>query len=354
MVEAEPARHWRPLPNRAVECLLCPQGCHVPEGGRGLCRVRRNYDGKLAATNYGLVSALGLDPVEKKPLYHFHPGATVLSLGTAGCNLQCGFCQNWSLAHGEPPSEPLSPAGVVRLAREAEGAGRGCIGLAYTYAEPGMWFEYVLDTARPAHEAGLANVLVTNGYINPEPLDELLPWIDALNIDVKAMSDRFYRRVCRGRLEPVLRTVARAHSAGCHVEVTNLVIPGHNDGEEDIERLSRWLAGVGRNVPLHLSRYFPHRGFPAPPTPIAALERAREVAARHLNYVYIGNVWESEGSDTRCHNCGALLISRTGFHVVTPGLEAGKCASCAAAIPVVGGPGLGDGPRRGGGSGEGS
>ncbi|MGB9803090.1 AmmeMemoRadiSam system radical SAM enzyme [Desulfofundulus sp.] len=270
-------------------CRLCPRFCKIREGNTGFCRVRKNQQGTLYTLNYGRVSSYGLDPIEKKPLYHFYPGSDIFSLGSVGCNLHCGFCQNWQIAHADPRTVYLSPEEAVAAAKEQVARGYPCVGLAYTYNEPFVWYEYVYDTARLARKEGLKNVLVTNGYVNEEPLRRLLPYIDAMNIDVKGFSGEYYREVCAGHLEPVLRTVEFAHGH-CHVELTTLLVPGLNDSEEEIRRLVDWVAALSPDIPLHFTRYFPNYKFDLPPTPLETLKRAREIALEKLHYVYLGNV----------------------------------------------------------------
>lgn len=269
-----------------VRCLLCPHRCSIASGSRGACGVRLNRDGTLYAENYGRTTGIALDPIEKKPLYRYHSGERILSLGTRGCNLSCSFCQNWHISQDRSaPTEPITPQEAVRRSRDA-----GSFGIAYTYNEPFVWYEFVRDTAVCARDAGLVNVLVTNGYVEAAPLEELLPFIDAMNIDLKAFRDDFYRDVCGGSLAPVLATIARAARA-CHVELTTLVIPTLNDSDDELDRLSSWVAEtVGPETPLHLSRYFPCYKLGLPPTPLATLRRAESIAKRRLRYVYLGNV----------------------------------------------------------------
>lgn len=315
-----------------VLCRLCPKSCLIKEGHTGFCRVRENRAGTLYTLNYGQCSSCNADPMEKKPLYHFYPAHTILSVGTFGCNLRCGFCQNWEIAHGSPPTLSLTPEQVVTITKAQ---GPRCVGVAYTYSEPVVWYEFVLDTARQVREAGLKNVLVTNGFITEEPLRRLLPYIDAMNIDVKSFRDDYYKRVCAGRLEPVLRTVeiAREH---CHVEVTNLLVTGLNDSEEEIAELVNWLAGLDPNIPLHFSRYFPNFEMDKPPTPLNTLYRARELARQKLRYVYLGNVWDEEADTTYCPECGAAVIRREGYKVRAIQLKDGKCGACGMPVNVIG------------------
>lgn len=316
-----PASYYQRTDDGRIQCLLCPHGCRLKDGTIGLCGVRQSRGGKLYTLNYGQVSSAALDPIEKKPLYHFFPGRDIVSLGTMGCNLKCGFCQNWSIAHGDPEVTELYPEQVVELALEQ--GGKNNLGIAYTYSEPLMWYEYVADTAVLARKQGLRNVLVTNGYINPEPLEELLPLVDALNIDVKGFTTDYYGKVCRGSLEPVLRTVEIA-SRSAHVEVTTLLVTGLNDSADEVRRLAEWLAEINPDIPLHLSRYFPNYQMDLPPTPEERMLTAYRTAREKLNYVYLGNLRLEQGSgrDTFCPECGSLLIERKDYRGRVVGLEA--------------------------------
>ncbi|MDR2089044.1 MAG: AmmeMemoRadiSam system radical SAM enzyme [Clostridiales Family XIII bacterium] len=279
------ARFWEAADGGNARCGLCPHRCLVREGRAGLCGARRNVGGELRAESYGRVSSLALDPIEKKPLYHFHAGRSILSMGGYGCNMTCSFCQNSSISQEKPHTEFISPERLAEIAASAPEN----LGLAFTYNEPLIGAEYLLDAAPLLRRAGMKVVLVSNGMICPEPLEELLPFIDAMNIDVKAFSPEFYRRM-GGDLETVKRNVARC-AACCHVEVTTLIIPGENDGDGEMAALSEWLASISRGIPLHLSRFFPrHRMREKPPTPVASLSRLAEIAGRALRHVHIGNV----------------------------------------------------------------
>jgi pyruvate formate lyase activating enzyme len=322
------ALYYEPHP-QGVVCRLCPKQCVIAEGASGFCRARKNVGGLLYTQNYAACSSYALDPIEKKPLYHFYPGSYIFSIGTWGCNFACRFCQNWQIAQDKPDTRELTPAKAVET---AAGAGPRNIGIAYTYSEPSVWYEFVLDTARLARDHGLKNVLVTNGFINPEPLAELLPYIDALNIDVKAFNEKFYQEICAGRLADVKRTVEKA-AAASHVEVTCLVVPGLNDAPEELEALAAWLAGISRDIPLHFSRYFPNYRLNTPPTPVDTLEKAMESARRHLNYVYIGNVGD-QGVNTHCPECGELVIDRLRRQSRLSGQK--KCPRCGSGIAIVG------------------
>jgi pyruvate formate lyase activating enzyme len=320
----------------AVRCGLCPNDCVIPDGGRGSCQVRANRGGVLVAENYGRVAAASLDPIEKKPLYHFHPGSLVYSLGSPGCNLHCRYCQNWRYSQAQEPADPLSPSEAVERALAARRRDPGVVGLCYTYTDPIIWFEYVLDTARLARQVGLVNVLKTNGYVNPEPLAELLEVADALNVDVKAFSEPFYRQVCGAGLAPVLRTVEAAVRAGRHVEVTALLVPGRNDSPAEVDALAGWLAALGESIPLHLARFFPNYRMEGAPTSVASLESARDTARRHLRHVYITGAWGADHGATRCPGCGETVIRRDGFRVRLDRVEGGRCACCGADLGLVG------------------
>ncbi|WP_315437643.1 AmmeMemoRadiSam system radical SAM enzyme [uncultured Selenomonas sp.] len=273
-----------------VTCRLCPHACRLRAGETGFCRAHANIGGTIRAINYGRLTALALDPIEKKPLYHFHPGGFILSVGSFGCNLACPFCQNAAIAMADDSieTEDVSPAQLAALAEELRHQPRGNIGVAFTYNEPLLSYEYILDTAPLLHAAGLQAVLVTNGMICTEPLARLLPHVDAMNIDLKAWHTDTYRRL-GGDLEAVKGTIARAVAHGVHVEVTTLVVPTMNDSTEDMEAEARWLAGLSPEIPLHISRYFPRHRMTTPPTPIATIDRLAVIARRHLRHVHRGN-----------------------------------------------------------------
>ncbi|QDR78856.1 AmmeMemoRadiSam system radical SAM enzyme [Sporomusa termitida] len=315
--------------DKGIACSLCPQGCILSEGQTGLCRVRQNTGGTLYSLNYGQATAQALDPIEKKPLYHFYPGSRILSLGSWGCNFACRFCQNWPIAHGSPPVTSLLPAAAAALAGRL--TGRGNIGVAYTYSEPSVWYEYILDAAGLVQAAGLKNVLVTNGFINPQPLQQLLPYIAAMNIDVKAFNNQFYQQICAGQLEQVKQTVELA-ARHCHVEVTTLIVPGLNDSAAEISALAEWLAGISPDIPLHLSRYFPNYKLDIPPTPVSTLAQACNIARQALNYVYPGNAG-SEGLATYCPGCGCQVIDRLQ---ALSRLNEKNCPRCGRSIPITG------------------
>ncbi|MBN2713726.1 MAG: AmmeMemoRadiSam system radical SAM enzyme [Planctomycetes bacterium] len=318
------AAFYEKIGDGRVACKLCPHNCVIAEGRRGICRVRENRGGTLYALTYARVASVAMDPIEKKPLYHFYPGGDILSIGTWGCNFSCRFCQNWTLSMQEVETEEFPPD---RLAATA--ASRGSIGVAYTYNEPTIWWEYLYDSCRAVREAGLKNVLVTNGFVNMEPLEKLLPYVDAMNIDIKAFHEGFYKELCGVKLESVLEVVERA-SKNCHVEVTTLIVPGHNDAPKELDNLASWVAEhCGRQTPAHLSAYFPRYKLDVEATGESLLLHSREIFRKHLDYVYLGNVSTADGSDTDCVKCGAKVIARSGYRIDTAGMsQDGRCANC--------------------------
>jgi pyruvate formate lyase activating enzyme len=313
-----------------VRCLLCPHKCLIHEGKTGTCKVRRNEQGKLYTEIYGKLSSINFDPIEKKPLYHYYPGFIILSIGTVGCNMHCKCCQNWQISQTSVEDFPFRNyygiEDIVNIAKSREKN----IGIAFTYNEPGIWIEYVLDVARQIKAAGMKNVMVSNGFINPEPLDELLTLIDAFNIDLKAFSDNFYQRIAGARLEPVLTALKKIAKSGKHLEITNLVIPGLNDNDKEFLSMVKWIAGeLGHETVLHLSRYHPMFRMEIESTPPATLQQLAETAGRYLSYVYVGNLEIREFRDTRCPNCKSVLVKRLGYHTEIKAVdENGACMRC--------------------------
>ena len=280
------ALYYEQLDKKRVQCHLCPYECMIANGKKGACGVRANKDGILYSEIYGKTTGIALDPIEKKPLYHYHPGEKILSLGTKGCNFHCDFCQNWHISQDlDAPTQDITSKDIIERAKEYKS-----FGIAYTYNEPFIWYEFVLDTAKCASAAGLENVLVTNGYVNMEPLEEMLPLIGAMNIDLKSFNEDFYVKICHGRLKPVLEVIKRA-ARSCHIELTNLIIPTLNDSEDDIRKMVGWIyENLGPDVPLHFSRYFPCYKMSLPPTPVGTLKTAEKIAKEKLKFVYLGNV----------------------------------------------------------------
>jgi pyruvate formate lyase activating enzyme len=330
------ASFWKPLKDGTVQCVLCPHHCVIAHGKHGICGVRKNENGKLFSLIYGSCSSVADDPIEKKPLYHFYPGSLVLSLGSVGCTFRCEHCQNYSISMADPETFPLQeipPEAVVTLAQE-----HGCQGVAWTYNEPSIWHEYAFDTAKLVKKAGLYTVYVTNGYIEEEPLKEIAPYLDAMNIDVKAFHEEFYRKVCKARLAPVLQTCERATKLGIHLELTYLIIPHLNDAAEEITGFCRWVNDtLGSTIPVHFSRFHPdYKMKDSQVTPTSTLLDAYEKAkAAGLQYVYLGNITHGEYDNTRCPSCGSLLIERFGFSAHIKGIKEGKCVRCGTAIPVL-------------------
>ena len=312
-----------------IKCVLCPHECVINEGKHGICRVRKNNNGRLETLVYAKPAAIHFDPIEKKPLYHFYPGSTILSIGTHGCNMQCFFCQNCEISQTFPVEHSItskSPAEIISMAESRTGN----IGVSYTYNEPTVFFEYMLDISKIASEKGLKNVMISNGYINQKPLAELLEFIDAFNIDLKAFDNAFYSKHTYSSLDPVLGTIKAIVSSGKHLEITHLIIPGLNDELKLFREMVEWIKNeTGENTVLHLSRYFPRYKSKIPPTPAETLIRMLEIAKEYLNFVFVGNVDNATGKNTLCPACNSVLIERNGYSTTISGLDnKGKCNSC--------------------------
>ncbi len=316
----------------AVECLLCPHNCVLKDGKAGLCGVRENKSGKLYTSIYGEVTSAAMDPIEKKPLYHFYPGSEIYSIGTKGCNLKCPFCQNWSISQDlEAGTSYRSPEDTVKMAIASES-----IGIAYTYSEPTVWFEYVKDTAILARENGLKNVLVTNGYVNPAPLEEFCGFIDAMNIDLKCYNTEAYRSVLKGGLEPVKNTIRKAYELGCFIEITTLIVTDINNNLDELMEIAEFIASIDKRIPWHLSRYYPSYKYSKPATDVDFLTDVWESAIEILDYVFTGNLHPTDArSDTVCPKCHTVVISRNGYHTVIKELEKGKCAQCGCELGII-------------------
>jgi pyruvate formate lyase activating enzyme len=361
------ARFYEKRPGNEVRCTLCPHDCRIRDGGRGACAVRFNRGGTLYTVVYDRVVARNIDPVEKKPLFHFHPGSRAYSIATVGCNLRCAFCQNWEISqwpkdelprglehepdeHGaarseEPlcpqlealedaiPGEAVTPEGIVRAALAT-----GCRSVAYTYTEPTIFYELAYDTAVLARRAGLKNLFVTNGFISAAPLRELATVLDAANVDLKFFKPESYRKVSRARLEPILEAIRLYRSLGVWVEVTTLVVPGLNDGDDELRSIAEFLRSVGPEIPWHLSQFYPAwRMLDRPRTPVATLRHAADIGREAgLRYVYEGNVPGEPGESTRCWKCGSLLVERYGHVVRRNRIRDSRCPDCGTAIDGVG------------------
>jgi pyruvate formate lyase activating enzyme len=329
---AEPSRTlYCHVPHQGsyVRCGLCPHRCVLAEGERGLCRVRENRGGKLYTFVYGNPCAIHIDPIEKKPLFHFLPGTLAFSLATAGCCLRCKYCQNHDIS--QYPPEALTNYDAPPEAIVAGSVQEGAQSIAYTYSEPMVFYEYMLDTARLARRAGLRNAVISSGYVNPEPLRELCRTVDAIKIDLKGNNEQFYREVCGGTLQPVLDAIRVVHEMGVHLEVVNLVVPSLNDDPAELRALVEWvLDSLGPDVPLHFSRFHPdYQLTNLPPTPIETLEAARQNALDiGLHYVYLGNVPGHEGNHTYCPGCGQRIVERAGMATLAMNIVDGRCGYC--------------------------
>jgi pyruvate formate lyase activating enzyme len=325
-----PAMYSVQLQDNKVKCTLCPHMCVLADGKLGICKVRKNENGTMVSEVFGKTCCLRFDPIEKKPLYHFYPGSVILSVGSVGCNLRCKFCQNWEIsqtcAEDYPYLKPVSAEEILKMAKDRPDNA----GIAYTYNEPVIWFEFMLDIAKKANAAGLRNAMISNGFINSGPLGELLEYMDAFNIDLKAFSDDFYKRVTNGRLQPVKDAVLMIKKHGRHLELTHLVVTGLNDDEKKFEEMVKWIGGeLGPETPLHLSRYFPNFELENKATPLNKLLEFYELATHYLHYVYLGNVAVDEGRITTCPDCGNKLIERVGYSTYKKGLDSkGKCRKC--------------------------
>jgi len=330
-----PAKLYEKSENKAVNCYLCAHRCVIKEGKFGFCGVRKNEDGELFTFAYGAAIAASPDPIEKKPLYHFLPGSRSFSIATAGCNFKCGFCQNWQISQitkslFEGGAEELTPAEIVEAAQDLQAAS-----ISYTYTEPTIFFEYAYDTAKIAALKGLKNIFVTNGYMTKEALDTINPYLDAANVDLKYFKDESYRKVCGGRLKPVLETIEQMKKLDIWVEVTTLVIPGGNDSDEELKGIAGFIAAIDMSMPWHISRFFPqYRYDKVKPTPLATMEKAKEIGEKAgLKYIYLGNVGES--SVTVCPSCGEKLISRDVYSLSYNKIKDGNCPVCGKEIQGI-------------------
>lgn len=343
-------KYWHKLDDGRIQCDLCPRFCKLREGQRGLCFVRANLDDEIVLTSYGRSSGYAIDPIEKKPLNHFLPGTPVLSFGTAGCNLACKYCQNWDISKSreiDTLADEASPELIATAAAELD-----CRSVAYTYNDPVIFHEYAIDVAKACREKGIKSVAVTAGYVTEEPRKEFYQYMDAANVDLKGFTEEFYFKLTGGHLAPVLETLEYIkHETDVWLEITTLLIPGHNDSDKEINELTQWVADkLGPDVPLHFSAFHPdYKMMNVPPTPVETLIRAREIAIKNgLRYAYTGNVHYPEGDTTYCHHCGEVLIGRDWYRLTAWNLDAnGACKSCGTPCAGVFEPTPGDwGPRQ--------
>ena len=314
-----------------IECLICPHNCRIATGKKGICGVRKNTGNKIELLTHGIISGYALDPVEKKPLYHFYPGYNILSVGSYGCNLKCDFCQNYHISQAEAQTTD-SMITSDKIIKDMISGSKN-IGLAFTYNEPVIWFEYIQEVASAVKKSGYKTVLVTNGFINKDPLLELIDLTDAFNVDLKAFSNDFYRRLTGASIEPVKEALTEIAKAGRHLEITTLLIPGQNDSLSEMESQVKWIASeLGEETPFHLSRYFPMYKRNDPPTPHDLLISHYELASKYLKYVYLGNTMSASGQDTNCPACGSTITTRTGYHIRNLGTSDGRCNKCGKVI----------------------
>jgi pyruvate formate lyase activating enzyme len=333
------AMFYESTSENGVRCNLCNHRCKIKEGKRGICGVRENRGGKLYSFVYGKIIAEHIDPIEKKPLFNFLPGSRAFSIGTVGCNFHCKHCQNSDISQyphehgGEVIGQDRNSDQIVTAAKAA-----GCETIAYTYTEPTIFYEFAYDTAVLARKEGIKNVFVSNGYMSSEAAGQIVPYLDGINVDLKAFTDKFYKEVCGARLNPVLETILLMKELDVWVEVTTLIIPGLNDGEQELRDIARFVKSVGPEIPWHVSQFYPaYKLLDRPPTPVATLRRAREIGMEEgLRYVYEGNVPGEEGENTHCCACGALLIERYGLTLTRNRLQDGKCPECGAKIDGIG------------------
>ena len=331
---------YEPLEGKKVRCCLCHHRCVIKDNRRGICGVRENSGGMLRTQVFGKLIARHIDPIEKKPLYHFMPGSLSYSIATVGCNFKCRFCQNADIAQmpsdrrGMIIGDPATPEEVVKAARQGD-----CQSISYTYTEPTVFFEFAYETARQAHAVGIRNVFVTNGYMTPEAIEMIHPYLDAANVDLKAFTDRYYKDLCGAKLEPVKETLRVMKSFGIFLEVTTLIVPGLNDDRRELEQMAAFLVSdLGPETPWHISRFHPtYRLTDRAPTPLATLLAARKIGLQSgLRYVYTGNVPGQDGENTFCYQCGATLVRRQGFQILGFEIERGHCRYCRAPIDGVG------------------
>ena len=322
-------KYQNTLTDNKVQCTICPRNCKLSEGQAGFCQIRRNVKGEVTLTSYGYNTGLAVDPIEKKPLYHFYPGSKVLSFGTLGCNMGCQFCQNWhiSKAKTDPRINATSPEKIVKLAKQL-----GCKSVAFTYNDPIIFFEYAVDTAKLCRDNGIKTVAVTAGYINPEPRKEFFAYMDAANIDLKGFSEGFYQKNCLAHLEPILDTIKYVkNETNCWLELTTLLIEGENNSEDELKQECEWIKeNIGINVPIHFSAFHPaYKFMHKPPTKLSTLLKAYDIAIQTgLKYVYTGNVLDAKTSTTYCSNCSKSVIIRDGYNLEGNNLEKGHCKFC--------------------------
>ena len=322
------ARFYKTLKDKIVKCVLCPHNCIIQEDKSGVCGVRKNKDGELYSLVYGKTIAWHVDPIEKKPLFHFYPGSRIYSFSTAGCNFKCDFCQNWDISQiskgkeGKIIGEDKSPKEIVQEALDS-----GCDSIAMTYNEPTIFFEYGYDTAKLAKEKGLKTVFVSNGYINKEPIDKISKYLDAINIDIKSFNNDFYKKTCGGKLKPVLDSIKHYHKNKVWVEVTTLIVPGENDSDSELKQIAEFISSVSKDIPWHISRFHPdYKMRDKDMTSQENLNKAYNIGKKvGLNYIYVGNIFGNKYESTHCPSCKKIVIERLGYRIIRNNLEKNKC-----------------------------
>jgi len=331
------AMFYEKLSEELVQCNLCPHNCKIKDQKRGLCGVRENQKGKLISIVYGKACATAVDPIEKKPLFHFLPGTMSYSVATVGCNLTCKFCQNWEISQGNKPNKPiyghdLTPKDIVDDAQKNK-----CESIAYTYTEPTIFYEYAYDTCVLAKKKGIKNIFVSNGFINPGPIDKISKVLDGINIDLKGFSEEYYEKICGARLQPILDAIKQYHKNRVWVEVTTLIVPGHNDNEEMLNKIAEFIAKIDKSIPWHISRFYPHYKMQdTPPTDIKIIHKAVEIGKKHgLKYIYAGNVPGDDYESTYCPKCNKKVIERFGFAVQNINIKDNKCKFCDESINLI-------------------
>jgi pyruvate formate lyase activating enzyme len=331
------ARLWRSAEDKRVECYLCWHRCRIAEGKRGVCGVRENRGGTLYSLNYGKIIAENIDPIEKKPFFHFQPGSFSYSIATVGCNFRCLHCQNWEISQMPREKKTIAGADIPSSGMVERALSTGCRSISYTYTEPTIFFEYAYDCAVEAKEKGLKNNFVTNGYMTEECLEELKGTLDAANVDVKSFSENFYKKICGAKLSPVLGAIECMKKLGVWVEITTLVIPALNDSEEELRSIAKWIYSTDKSIPWHISAFYPaYKLTELPPTPRSIIDRGREIGlSEGLRYVYTGNVPGDPAESTYCYNCKKTLIERFGFTVRANKIKEGRCPYCKAGIDGI-------------------
>lgn len=329
---------YEQLPQESVKCNLCAHRCVIHDSKKGICRVRKNISGKLYMMNWGKLITQHVDPIEKKPLFHFYPGSTAYSIATAGCNFQCEFCQNYDISQMPVRENRIGGQDSVPQETLGQAIQLGCKSIAYTYTEPTIFYEYAYDVAQLAHDKNIKNIFVTNGFITSEALQKIAPNLDAANVDLKSFSNDFYKKICKAKLQPVLDTIIILNQLGIWIEVTTLVIPTLNDTEQEFHSIAEFIMSVSREIPWHISAFYPaYKLKYLPPTPFAVLNRAREIGLETgLHYVYLGNITNHGNADTKCPDCGQILIERTNFGIIKSKIQESYCPNCGREIAGVG------------------